>query len=134
MSYFDEFYGNKFASAKMLDGEVIRLTINDVKPVERKDFDGTGTKPALAIYCDDFPLPIVLSTTNALKIAKTCGTDEKLWPGAEIEVSPVDTTTGHQAFGIKVIKPPPGYGGNVTPIKPAPKPPIDPDMNDAVPF
>jgi hypothetical protein len=135
VSKFEDIYGAGYLTFKGLAGEVIRVTIDEVKPEDVKDFEGGGTKPRLVAYFREIPQALILNFANARAIATKCGADETLWSGAEIEIGPGQTNNNQDCLKVTVINPPPGYGGNVVAIKPdKPKPPTDPGLNDAVPF
>ena len=135
MSAFEDIYGAGYLTFKGLAGEIIRAVLDEVKPEDVKDFENGGTKKRLVAYFQDIPQALILSFGNARAIAAKCGTDETLWGGAELEISPGQTDQGQDCLKVTVIAPPPGYAGNVVSIKPEkPKPPTDPGLNDAVPF
>jgi hypothetical protein len=131
MAKRDEVFPSKYLKASDLGDEPITVTIASATQETLKNPEGKEqSKTVLSFKGGKKTLP--LNMVNWDSIAAICGDDTEDWPGHRIELYSSETQMGGKMVPCIRIRAP-EQGELPTKKKPAPKPLVHDDMDDAIP-
>jgi len=132
MAKRDDVFPSKYLKASDLKGNIV-VVIESADEEPLKVLDGKEqTKTVLYFKGAKKGLPLNLTNWDAVA-AITGEDDSDQWPGHRIEIYP--TTTTMQGKPVDCIRIRPPAQGELPKVKPpAPKPTVEDDMDDKIPF
>jgi hypothetical protein len=127
------FKSGKYLKASDLQGKPITVTIERAPWETMKGRDGGEDESKIVLYFEGAKKGLPLNVTNWDSCVEICDADDSdLWIGCKVELYPTTAQLKNQTVDAIRIRAP-EQGELPTKKKPAPKPPVHDDMDDAIP-
>jgi hypothetical protein len=128
----DDLFPSKYLKCADLKAKP-RIVEIDQAPVEMLKNPKGEEQRKVVLYFKGAKKALPLNLTNYDSVAAIAGTDEtNEWPGTKIELYPTTTMMGGKITDAIRVRPPHG-GLQITPPLP-PKPAVDPEFDQEIPF